>query len=163
MSWETQEEARADGEDAEPPYLGLARFGTGDEERFFGRERLVARLVELVRERRLVVLTGPSGSGKSSLLRAGLIPGYRGAPSGLRPPCGSLRRVLAPRTTTGTSATRGRARWWWSTSSRRSSPSAPTVGHDRTVVRRLARGGTYLQEVVRDMMESADRWRTLLS
>ncbi|MEV7278820.1 helix-turn-helix domain-containing protein [Streptomyces sp. NPDC093111] len=74
---ETEEEARADDEDAEPPYLGLARFGTGQEERFFGRDRLVARLVELVRERRLVVLTGPSGSGKSSLLRAGLIPRLR--------------------------------------------------------------------------------------
>ncbi|MFJ6347894.1 helix-turn-helix domain-containing protein [Streptomyces sp. NPDC092046] len=93
----TQEEARADEEDAEPPYLGLARFGTGHEERFFGRDPLVARLVELVRERRLVVLTGPSGSGKSSLLRAGLIPRLRRHPGGAAGTTGGPGRTASVR------------------------------------------------------------------
>ncbi|MER8046700.1 helix-turn-helix domain-containing protein [Streptomyces sp. NPDC094032] len=41
--------------------------------------------------------------------------------------------------------------------------AAETLGHDRPAGQRLARGGTFLQQVVRDMMESADRWRALLS
>ncbi|MFF7777517.1 hypothetical protein ACFZCG_24250 [Streptomyces tanashiensis] len=77
-----EEEGRAAEEDTPSPYLGLARFDTGDEERFFGRDRLVDRLVELVRLQRLVVLVGPSGSGKSSLVRAGLIPRLRKAGAG---------------------------------------------------------------------------------
>ncbi|WP_407564435.1 hypothetical protein [Streptomyces sp. 184] len=57
-----------------PPYRGLARFEPGDRDRFFGRDRLTADLVELVRARRFAAVFGPSGSGKSSLLRAGLVP-----------------------------------------------------------------------------------------
>ncbi|MER8046702.1 hypothetical protein [Streptomyces sp. NPDC094032] len=101
---ETREEARADDADAEPPYLGLARFGTGDEERFFGRDRLVARLAELVRERRLVVLTGPSGSGKSSLLRAGLIPRLRRRAAGPTASAGAAG-VAGPTPSATTAAT----------------------------------------------------------
>ncbi|MFI2241689.1 nSTAND1 domain-containing NTPase [Streptomyces chrestomyceticus] len=61
-------------EGAEPPYRGLARFEVADEERFFGREALVATLVDCALAHRLTVVVGPSGSGKSSLLRAGLVP-----------------------------------------------------------------------------------------
>ncbi|WP_326795476.1 hypothetical protein OG946_08275 [Streptomyces sp. NBC_01808] len=60
--------------DAAPPYRGLARFEPGDHDRFFGRDRLTADLVELVRARRFAAVFGASGSGKSSLLRAGLVP-----------------------------------------------------------------------------------------
>ncbi|MET7698901.1 helix-turn-helix domain-containing protein [Streptomyces sp. NPDC005485] len=63
-----------DGEDAEPPYKGLVRFETGDSARFFGRDRLTAGLLDLLRRQRFAAMFGPSGSGKSSLLRAGLIP-----------------------------------------------------------------------------------------
>ncbi|MFI6501288.1 helix-turn-helix domain-containing protein [Nonomuraea typhae] len=56
------------------PYPGLAAFGTGDSDRFFGRERLVATLAEMARSRRFAAVFGASGSGKSSLLHAGLIP-----------------------------------------------------------------------------------------
>ncbi|MBR7673986.1 helix-turn-helix domain-containing protein, partial [Streptomyces daliensis] len=56
------------------PYQGLARFDTGDRERFFGREKLVGELVEVVRRSRFTAVVGASGSGKSSLLRAGLVP-----------------------------------------------------------------------------------------
>ncbi|MEU9330886.1 hypothetical protein AB0D91_45365 [Streptomyces canus] len=64
-------------EDMSPPYRGLARFELDDRELFFGRDRLVEELRELVSGHRLAVLFGASGSGKSSLLRAGLIPRLR--------------------------------------------------------------------------------------
>jgi WD40 repeat protein/DNA-binding SARP family transcriptional activator/class 3 adenylate cyclase/energy-coupling factor transporter ATP-binding protein EcfA2 len=56
------------------PYKGLARFEASDADNFFGRERLVAELVARASEASLVTVVGPSGSGKSSLLRAGLLP-----------------------------------------------------------------------------------------
>ncbi|MER7789088.1 DNA-binding protein [Streptomyces sp. NPDC097640] len=82
-------------DDATPPYRGLARFEPGDHERFFGRDQLVADLLELVGESRFAAVFGPSGSGKSSLLRAGLIPALRdGAAEPLPRP--SVIRVLTP-------------------------------------------------------------------
>jgi DNA-binding SARP family transcriptional activator len=56
------------------PYKGLARFEASDAEFFFGRERLVAELVTHLVGADLVGVVGPSGSGKSSLVRAGLLP-----------------------------------------------------------------------------------------
>lgn len=58
---------------ADTPYVGLAMFQQEDAGRFFGRERLVVELAERVTAQRFVVVVGPSGSGKSSLLRAGLV------------------------------------------------------------------------------------------
>ncbi|MFB8240607.1 hypothetical protein ACFC58_29115 [Kitasatospora purpeofusca] len=72
-----REVAAGDGDDAGAPYRGLARFEPGDRDRFCGRDRLVADLLALVDSRRLVAVVGASGSGKSSLLRAGLIPALR--------------------------------------------------------------------------------------
>lgn len=54
------------------PYLGAAAFDVGDADRFFGRDALVDELATAVGEHRLVLVHGSSGSGKSSLLRAGL-------------------------------------------------------------------------------------------
>ncbi|GGV19325.1 WD40 repeat domain-containing protein [Streptomyces spectabilis] len=85
---------RDDAQDADPPYRGLARFDTGDQERFFGRDRLTAELVSLAREHRVTTVFGPSGSGKSSLLRAGLIPCLRQPASGAPRP--AAIRVLTP-------------------------------------------------------------------
>jgi WD40 repeat protein/DNA-binding SARP family transcriptional activator/class 3 adenylate cyclase/energy-coupling factor transporter ATP-binding protein EcfA2 len=56
------------------PYKGLARFEESDAANFFGRERLVADLVARLAETRILAVVGPSGSGKSSLIRAGLLP-----------------------------------------------------------------------------------------
>ena len=56
------------------PYKGLDSFGPEDAEAFFGRERLVADLLARVAGGGLVGVVGPSGSGKSSLVRAGLVP-----------------------------------------------------------------------------------------
>ncbi|MET9626375.1 helix-turn-helix domain-containing protein [Lentzea sp. NPDC006480] len=53
------------------PYVGLAMFQPGDAPKFFGRERLTAEL--LATKNRFTGVFGPSGVGKSSLLRAGLI------------------------------------------------------------------------------------------
>ncbi|MFF0430062.1 helix-turn-helix domain-containing protein [Streptomyces sp. NPDC004520] len=64
-------------DDAPSPYRGLARFEPGDEDVFFGREALSDDLLTLTRDHRVVAVLGPSGSGKSSLLRAGLIPRLR--------------------------------------------------------------------------------------
>lgn len=60
-----------------PPYAGLRSFREQDAEWFFGRERLVEELAERLERQRFVVVIGASGSGKSSLLRAGLVPRLR--------------------------------------------------------------------------------------
>jgi WD40 repeat protein/energy-coupling factor transporter ATP-binding protein EcfA2 len=59
--------------DGQPPYVGLAAFQADDAEKFFGRDRLVSRLCGQVAKHRFLLLVGPSGSGKSSLLSAGLL------------------------------------------------------------------------------------------
>ena len=56
------------------PFKGLAPFEAGDAEFFFGRERLVDELVARLDGTALLAVIGPSGSGKSSLVRAGLLP-----------------------------------------------------------------------------------------
>jgi len=102
--WETRWKAAAEEERAvrqegggggdEPPYRGLVRFEPGDESLFFGRERLVGELLELVCEHRLAMVFGASGSGKSSLLRAGLIPRLRRRIQ--EDGCAAVLRVLTP-------------------------------------------------------------------
>jgi WD40 repeat protein/DNA-binding SARP family transcriptional activator len=59
------------------PYKGLARFETEDAEFFFGREHVVAEAVGHLVGGRFLALVGASGSGKSSLLRAGLLQALR--------------------------------------------------------------------------------------
>jgi len=67
--------------DREPrnPYKGLRAFTREDAQDFFGRERLVTDLVKMIEDRiktnsRLLAVIGPSGSGKSSVVMAGLLP-----------------------------------------------------------------------------------------
>jgi len=55
------------------PYKGLARFEISDAEFYFGRERIVADAIGHLVRSRFLGLVGPSGSGKSSLMRAGLL------------------------------------------------------------------------------------------
>ncbi len=68
--------------DARCPYKGLQAFEASEAADFFGRDDLVERLHRLVMRRRLVAVVGPSGSGKSSLVKAGLLPRLGG---GTRP------------------------------------------------------------------------------
>ena len=73
---------KGDNEDVPPadvrnPYKGLAAFEPEDAEYFFGREALIEELVARLKERGFLAVVGPSGSGKSSLVRAGLLPALR--------------------------------------------------------------------------------------
>ena len=67
--------------EVENPYKGLRAFGMADAPDFFGREalteRLVARLGEPAPLARFLAVVGPSGSGKSSVVRAGVLPALR--------------------------------------------------------------------------------------
>ncbi len=72
------------------PYKGLQAFHETDAPDFFGRHALVERVVEAVHAHRMVVVAGPSGSGKSSLVRAGLLPALR-----VRPPDGAAEWEVA--------------------------------------------------------------------
>lgn len=59
------------------PYKGLRAFGEDDRDDFHGREALVGALAQRLDEERFLALVGPSGSGKSSLALAGLVPALR--------------------------------------------------------------------------------------
>ncbi len=59
------------------PYKGLRAFGEADARDFFGRETMSRQLVERLGEERFIAVVGPSGSGKSSLVLAGLLPALR--------------------------------------------------------------------------------------
>ncbi|MBV8773606.1 MAG: TIR domain-containing protein, partial [Deltaproteobacteria bacterium] len=61
----------------ECPYRGLQVFDEGDARFFFGREAVVQQLIKALRQRRFLAVAGPSGSGKSSVVRAGLLPQLR--------------------------------------------------------------------------------------
>ncbi|HEX6400536.1 MAG TPA: BTAD domain-containing putative transcriptional regulator, partial [Actinomycetota bacterium] len=69
------------GTDARNPYKGLRPFGEADAGDFFGRAELVDRLIARLNEpgpgSRFLSVVGPSGSGKSSVVRAGLVPAIR--------------------------------------------------------------------------------------
>jgi WD40 repeat protein/serine/threonine protein kinase len=76
-------------EDFQPenPYKGLRAFQASDNQDFFGREKLIAKLMNRMSEKgeysRFLAVVGPSGSGKSSLVKAGLIPAlWRGGIAG---------------------------------------------------------------------------------
>lgn len=71
----------ADADSIPNPFKGLRAFQETDSENFFGREALVNRLLNRLREdspyTRFLAVVGPSGSGKSSVVKAGLIPQLR--------------------------------------------------------------------------------------
>jgi len=95
--------------DGESPYPGLAAFQATDANRFFGRERDIARMVARLRERPLTAVIGPSGVGKSSFVRAGVGPALEASGEAwdvvtLRPgrdPIQALATVAARLTTHG--------------------------------------------------------------
>ncbi len=67
----------AEPEDWRParnPYKGLRPFRRADHKDFFGRSDLIDELLELVEHHRFVAVVGASGSGKSSVVMAGLLP-----------------------------------------------------------------------------------------
>ena len=81
-----------------PPFKGLQYFDTDDADLFFGREALTAKLIGRVREQRFLAVVGASGSGKSSLVRAGLVATMRGGDSPLALPESAhwLTHIITP-------------------------------------------------------------------
>ncbi|HMG55618.1 MAG TPA: serine/threonine-protein kinase, partial [Kofleriaceae bacterium] len=61
----------------ESPYAGLSSFQETDAGKFFGRNREVAAMVTRIRDRPLMAVVGSSGVGKSSFVRAGLVPALK--------------------------------------------------------------------------------------
>ncbi len=85
----------------QPPYRGLKPFDVSHSEIFFGRSRDTmrarARLISnALKDRRFLAILGPSGSGKSSLLRAGLIAHLKDTRIGPEHPVLSDHLVLRP-------------------------------------------------------------------
>jgi WD40 repeat protein/energy-coupling factor transporter ATP-binding protein EcfA2 len=83
------------------PYKGLRPFDEADAAGFFGRDAVADELAEWVAHHRLVTVVGPSGSGKSSLVRAGLMPRLRATGSTVaamvpgQDPVAALRQALS--------------------------------------------------------------------
>ncbi|MCP3956627.1 MAG: TIR domain-containing protein, partial [bacterium] len=71
------------------PYRGLEVFRPEDQRFFFGRDALVERLLDHLERHRFLAVVGPSGSGKSSAVLAGLVPELEGGDT--------LVEVLTPR------------------------------------------------------------------
>jgi serine/threonine protein kinase len=88
----------------ESPYAGLSSFQEADADRFFGRTREIAAMVNRINDRPLLAVVGPSGTGKSSFVRAGLVPVLKRSGTAwealvIRPgrnPLGSLASIVAP-------------------------------------------------------------------
>jgi serine/threonine protein kinase len=100
--------------EAENPYPGLAAFQEADAGRFFGRESDIERGLATLREHPLVAVVGPSGVGKSSYVRAGLVPTLKASGQAwealvLRPgrePLASLASLVAPLISSGSASSR---------------------------------------------------------
>jgi len=78
-------------ESTQEPYRGLRYFDEPDAHLFFGRDEQIDDVLERLRRSRFIAVLGSSGSGKSSLLRAGLIPALR---AGLLVQAGGRWRVV---------------------------------------------------------------------
>ena len=80
------------------PYPGLSGFGPGDVELFHGRERLVAQVLARLIEAPLLALVGEAGTGKTSLLRAGVLPAIA---AGVLPDSSRWRQIVVTPSTMG--------------------------------------------------------------
>ncbi|WP_225755437.1 BTAD domain-containing putative transcriptional regulator [Actinotalea sp. Marseille-Q4924] len=89
---QTLAESGAPGhEDGVCPWRGLEAYAVDDARWFCGRERLTAELLARIAGSRALAVVGPSGSGKSSVIRAGLLAGLR---EDLLPGSGRWRQVV---------------------------------------------------------------------
>ncbi len=78
------------------PYKGLNTFGKDDQDLFFGRKKATADLYEKINSQPLTVVIGASGTGKSSLLQAGVVPRFSGKVETIQPgrrPLSELKRI----------------------------------------------------------------------
>ncbi|MBK8905449.1 MAG: WD40 repeat domain-containing protein [Anaerolineaceae bacterium] len=87
-------------EAGDSPYQGLHYFEEKDADWFFGRERVTVVLVNRLHETNFLAVVGASGSGKSSVVRAGVIPALKGSKplsDGSVPPLGDWQvQVMTP-------------------------------------------------------------------
>ena len=94
------------------PYAGLSAFQESDASRFFGRTREIAAAASRLRDTPLLGVVGPSGVGKSSFVRAGILPALKQSGEAwtakvVRPgrePLAALARVVAPMLTSSSSS-----------------------------------------------------------
>jgi WD40 repeat protein len=129
------------------PYPGLEPFTGEDAAVFFGREPEVRRLLELLRPTlqrgrgRFLALVGPSGSGKSSLVRAGLLPHLERLPH---------HWVLPPRLVPGQQPTSNLARSL--------AREFADDRHSRLEIERSLEGGAHrLVELAKDLCDASER------
>ncbi len=75
-SWKAAQTGSAAGDDGVSvyPYPGLRSFKPNEADLFYGRDNQIKELRELLGNNNIIVVLGGSGSGKSSLVRAGLVP-----------------------------------------------------------------------------------------
>ncbi|WP_020537476.1 caspase family protein [Lewinella cohaerens] len=59
------------------PFMGLKSYNETDSNLFYGRDRVIVALADLAAEQSLIVVSGASGTGKSSVIKAGLLPSLR--------------------------------------------------------------------------------------
>lgn len=87
-------------EAGQSPYKGLTYFREEDADWFFGRERITAVVVNRLHEVNFLAVVGASGSGKSSIARAGIVPALKRTkplPDGSVPPFGMWQvKVMTP-------------------------------------------------------------------
>ena len=142
----------------EPPYKGLKSFDEADAAHFLGRERLTARLAGRLRQERFLAIVGASGSGKSSVVRAGLIPALRrGEPlaDGGLPPADASRwaiRVLTPTAHPLDALAVALT----------TAPAGQTAEAASALAARLAAAPTALAEATRQLLSAEGRPRLLL-
>lgn len=86
-------------DDARCPYPGVREFDETEGKYFFGRQRTIDYLLARLKEESFLALVGPSGSGKSSLVRAGLRPAIKNVGLGEDP--GEIQRHFFPIMTPG--------------------------------------------------------------
>lgn len=65
------------GSEFEKPYPGIRPFSVQEWPLFCGRDVQIGQIIELLQENQFVIVTGGSGSGKTSLVRSGVIPALR--------------------------------------------------------------------------------------
>ncbi len=136
--------------DGGSPFAGLAAFQEADAGRFFGRDRDIEQVVAELRSRPLVAVIAPSGAGKSSLVRAGVLPALKRSGEGwdtpiVRPgrePLAALAGVLVQLD---------------SSSGKAASGAAPGEGAERTAIDHLRAEPGYLGARLRARATSKQR------